>query len=438
MQESSESLSVVFMGHTQSGKSLLAAQLGLRCKAFSGREVKKYDKDGKVAWLVDRSEQERADGVSRGLGRFAFQTETRRTSVFVAPGTARSLHVACRGISSADLGVLVVDASPAEFDQGLSKHTGMSLEHVLLAYALGVPHLVIVVNKMDSTMVNYSQARFEEAKTDIVAAVKKLGYPPDSLTVIPTSGLVGENIVELPSSTMSWYKGPTLKQLIDETPVPTREPTKPLRLVVRDVFRGGVSAGKVEQGTISVGQVVTMAPRMITTVVQSIERLGESVQEASAGDVVGVVLKDVDMAELDRAAVIGDAKNPPRLCAQFVARIQPIHLPHKIKLGYSPVIICHMGAVPCAFAKLLNKTDKKDKKKILANPEFIAKGESGLVLLVPLRPLVLDAFDNVPSLGRFAIRDNGETRALGKIQISTPEESKKLLIIREHTSKFDH
>jgi translation elongation factor EF-1alpha len=172
---------------------------------------------------------------------------------------------------------------------------------------------------MDSSHVRFASARFEELKADILSLVKKIGFTQNNVTVIPCSGLLGDNVVDR-GDCMNWYKGPTLAQLLADAVIPVRVLDKPLRLVVRDVFRPCVSAGRVVQGSVRVGQVVTLAPRMITTIVESIQMRGKAVESAVAGDVVGVVLKDVDWCELDRAAVIGDASDPPRSCAQFVAK----------------------------------------------------------------------------------------------------------------------
>jgi elongation factor 1-alpha len=365
--------------------------------------------------------------------------------MFVVPGS--NVRVACRGISQSDVAVLVVDPSPVEFDASFSKG-GRAAEHVLLAYTFGLKELIVVVNKMDSSHVRYASARFEELKNDILSAVKKAGFS-QNVSVIPVSGLMGDNVSER-GDNLTWYKGPTLAQLLADLAVPARVVVKPLRLIVRDVFRPSVAAGRIVQGSIRVGQVVTMAPRMITTSVESIQMRGKPVESASAGDVVGVMLKDVDWCELDRGAVIGDSSgsrqeirnwcsfpfrltwlfsDPPRVCAQFVAKIIPYNI--SIRSNFAPLIVCH-GAVPCSFVKLLNKSDKKT-KEVTENPEMLTVHEHGQVLLVPLRPIVLDAFETCPSLSRLAVRDSSKTVALGVISICTPDSSTKRRVIREKT-----
>ena len=281
---------------------------------------------------------------------------------------------------------------------------------------------------MDSSHVRFASARFEELKADILSSLKKIGFN-HNVTVIPASGLLGDNVSDR-GDNMTWYKGPSLMQLLADAVVPQRVLDKPLRLIVRDVFRPNVAAGRIVQGVLRVGQVVTMAPRMITTMVDSIQMRGKPVETAVAGDVVGVVLRDVDWCELDRAAVIGDATEPPRVCAQFVAKVIPFNC--TIKPNFTPVVLCHAGSVPCAFARILSKTDKKT-KEVTENPESLANHDNGQVLLVPLRPFVFDAFEAAPACGRFAVRDSSKTVALGVINICTFDSSTKRKVIREHT-----
>ncbi len=285
---------------------------------------------------------------------------------------------------------------------------------------------------MDSSHARNGSARFEDVKADIEKAAKKARFDLKRVVIVPASGLLGDNLTEKPTESMQWYKGPTLLQVLSDVAIPARHTDLPLRLVVRDVYRPSVSAGRVEQGTIRVGQVVTMAPRMITTVVESLQMRGRSVESASAGDVVGVVLKDVDFCELDRAAVVGDNIDPPRVCAQFVARIQVSNHLSEIRPHYCPQILFHAGAVPCAFVRLVSK---KKKEETIESPESIANQETAQVLIVPLRPVVLETFDEKTVFGRFAVRDASRIVAVGMVTICTPDEKTKRRVIREHVRK---
>lgn len=128
--------------------------------------------------------------------------------------------------------------------------------------------------------------------------------------------------------------------------------------------------------------------------------------------------------------MIGDSSDPPRVCAQFVARIVPYGF--SIRSNFAPLVLCHTGGVPCSFARLLNKTDKKT-KEVTEKPDVLSVHDTGQVLLVPLRPIVLDAFESGPAFGRFAVRDSSKTVALGVVNICTFDASTKRRIIREKT-----
>lgn len=251
---------------------------------------------------------------------------------------------------------------------------------------------------------------------------------------VPASGLVGTNLVAREQG-MSWWKGPTLVQTLDQATLPERHTEKPLRIIVRDVFAPNILAGRVEQGTIQVGQVVTLAPRMITSTVESIHIHGSPVERAAAGHVVGVTLAGVDVAELSRADVLGDASDPPRRCVQFVVRLVVVK-PCVMRVGYTPVMACHTAQFPCQFAKLLRKTDMKTKTKTMANPTELRQHEQCDVLVVPKVPVCVDTFEACPSLGRFAIRDLGVTMAVGFVRSVVYEESKRVRVAREQMHKI--
>ena len=136
----------------------------------------------------------------------------------------------------ADCGVLIVAAGTGEFEAGISKN-GQTREHALLAYTLGVKQLIVGVNKMDSTEPPYSGARFEEIQKEVSGFIKKVGYNPAAVALVPISGWHGDNMLE-PSTNMGWAierregkaNGTTLLQALDSIFPPTRPTDKPLRL----------------------------------------------------------------------------------------------------------------------------------------------------------------------------------------------------------------
>lgn len=207
-----------------------------------------------------------------------FETNKYYFTIIDAPGHRDFIKNMITGTSQADAAILIVAANVGEFEAGISKD-GQTREHALLAYTLGVRQMIICVNKMDDKSVNYSEARYNEIKSEMGNYLKKVGYNPDKIPVIPISGFNGDNMLEK-SPNMPWYKGLTLFDTLDSLDVPKRPSDKPLRLPIQDVFKiggiGTVPVGRVETGILTPGQVVTIAPAMITTECKSVEMHHES------------------------------------------------------------------------------------------------------------------------------------------------------------------
>ena len=206
---------------------------------------------------------------------------------------------------------------------------------------VGVKQLIVGVNKIDNTEPPYSEARFNEISKEISAYVKKVGYNPKTVAIVPISGWHGDNMI-LPSTNMPWYKGwsvegkedkkdykssgKTLLEALDAVRPPKRPVLKPLRLPLQDVYKiggiGTVPVGRVETGVIKPAMVVTFAPVGLTTEVKSVEMHHESLLEASPGDNVGFNVKNVSVKEIKRGMVASDSKNDPaKGAASFVAQV---------------------------------------------------------------------------------------------------------------------
>jgi elongation factor 1-alpha len=166
-------------------------------------------------------------------------------------------------------------------------------------------------NKMDDKSVNFSEARYNEIVGEMRTYLKKIGYNPDKIQMIPISGFCGDNMLEH-SPNMPWFKGNTLFDSLDSLEIPKRPLDKPLRLPIQDGFKiggiGTVPVGRVETGILTPGQVVTVAPAMITTECKSVEMHHEALTQAVPGDNVGFNLKGVSVKDTKRGFVCGDSK----------------------------------------------------------------------------------------------------------------------------------
>jgi len=323
----------------------------------------------------------------------------------------------------------VCDSSVGGFEAGIAKD-GQTREHALLAFTLGVKQMIVAANKMDDKSVMYSKARFEEIKTEISSYLAKVGFKPKKLKYVPISGWAGDNMVDR-STNMPWYKGPCLLEALDMIKPPKRPVDKALRLPLQDVYKiggiGTVPVGRVETGVIKPGMVVTFAPTMLSTEVKSVEMHHESMPEANPGDNVGFNVKNVSVKDIKRGNVASDSKNDPaKGAADFTAQVIVLNHPGEIRNGYAPVLDCHTAHIACKFSAINSKMDRRSGKVLEENPKFIKSGDAAMVVLVPSKPMCVEAFTDYAPLGRFAVRDMRQTVAVGVIKsVNKAEKSGK-------------
>jgi len=432
-------ISIVVIGHVDSGKSTSTGHLIYKCGGIDKRTIEKFEKEAaemgkgsfKYAWVLDKLKAERERGITIDISLWKFETNKFYVTIIDAPGHRDFIKNMITGTSQADCAVLVVAAGMGEFEAGISKN-GQTREHALLAYTLGVKQMIVAVNKMDSTEPKYSEARFEEIKTEVSAFVKKIGWNPAAIPFVPISGWEGDNMLEV-SPNMTWFKGwtserkegsssgKTLLEALDAIQPPSRPTDKPLRLPLQDVYKiggiGTVPVGRVETGIIKPGMVVTFAPAGISTEVKSVEMHHEALTEALPGDNVGFNVKNISVKDIRRGYVTSDSKNDPaQETENFTAQVIVLNHPGEICAGYTPVLDCHTAHIACKFAELLEKVDKRSGKVLEQNPKGLKSQEAAIVNLIPTKPMCVEKFSEYPPLGRFAVRDMRQTVAVGVIK----------------------
>ena len=252
-------LNTVVVGHVDHGKSTTMGHflfdLGVVDQRLIDEYAKESEKTGagdtfKFAWVLDSLKDERERGVTIDLAFQKFETNKYFFTLIDAPGHRDFIKNMITGASEADCAILVSSGKKVEFEVGVGPG-GQTREHAFLLRTLGVNQLVVVINKMDDSLVNYSQKRYEECKEELEKLLKTVGYDTKKISFIPVSGWLGENIVKK-SDKMSWYKGPTLFEALDKFEEPEKPITKPLRIPVQDVYSitgvGTVPVGRVETG----------------------------------------------------------------------------------------------------------------------------------------------------------------------------------------------
>ena len=438
MCSSDLNISLVVIGHVDAGKSTTTGHLIYKCGGIDKRTIEKFEKEAaelgkssfKYAWVLDNLKAERERGITIDIALWKFESPKYYFTVIDAPGHRDFIKNMITGTSQADAAVLVIDSSQGGFEAGISKD-GQTREHALLAFTLGVKQLLVAVNKMDDVTVMYGEGRYTEIKQEVSGYLKKVGYKPMKIPFIPISGWAGDNMIDK-STNMAWYKGPYLLEALDNLLPPKRPVDKPLRLPLQDVYKiggiGTVPVGRVETGIIKPGMTCTFAPTGVTTEVKSVEMHHEALAEAVPGDNVGFNVKNLSVKDIKRGFVAGDTKSdPPVGAANFTAQVIIMNHPGQIQNGYAPVLDCHTAHVACKFQTITEKMDRRSGKVTEMTPKFVKNGDACIAILVPTKPMCVEAFTDYPPLGRFAVRDMRQTVAVGVIKAvdKTQVEGKK-------------
>ncbi len=409
-------LNIVFVGHVDHGKSTTVGRLMLDSGHIEPHVIEKFEKEaaerGKAgfgfAYVMDGLKEERERGITIDVAHKEFYTPNYYFTVIDAPGHRDFVKNMITGTSQADAAVLCVAAN-----DGVNAQTK---EHTFLARVLGVKELIVNVNKMDISGVDYSEKRYNEVVEEVSNLLKMAGFDPSKVTFIAGSSLAGDNIFNK-TENMSWYSGKTLFEAIDAVQMPPKPVDKPLRLPIQDVYKiggiGTVPVGKVETGILHSGKTVQFNPSEESAEVKSIEMHHTVVDRAEPGDNVGFNVRGLSATDIRRGAVAGYTDNPPmyvRHDETFIGQIQLMDIPKAIGAGYTPVFHAHTAQVAVRFAELLEKTAKGEKT---ANPDFLVTGDACLVRFAPTKPMAIEQADTFPELSRFAIRDMGKTVAAG-------------------------
>jgi elongation factor 1-alpha len=418
MAKEKPNMNVVFVGHVDAGKSTTVGRLLFDTGVVSEQEMKKLrdeaDKHGKAgfefAFVMDKIKEERERGVTIDLAYRKILTQKYQITIIDAPGHKDFVKNMITGASQADCAFLVV-AAP----QGVEPQT---IEHLWLLRTMGVKNVAVLINKMDA--VNYDEARFNKLKEDISNLLKTVGYKLDKITFIAASGQKGDNIVKK-STNMPWYKGPTVMEQFDLFPQPELPTNLPMRMPVQDVYEitgiGTVPVGKVETGTMKVGQKVIVLPgrtgKGITGEIKTIEMHHESLPEAVAGDNIGVNIRGVGKKDIARGDVICQADKPIPVVEEFIANIAVINHPTVLAKGYTPVFHIHTAQVPCQFIELIEQIDPRTGQVVKQNPDFLKNGDVAKVRIKPQGNLCLETQKDNAFMSGFAVRDAGATVAAG-------------------------
>ena len=407
-------LNIVFIGHVDHGKSTTVGRLLLDSGHIEAHVVEKFEKEaserGKAgfgfAYVMDGLKEERERGITIDVAHKEFFTPKYYYTVIDAPGHRDFVKNMITGTSQADAAVLCVAAN-----DGVNAQTK---EHAFLARVLGVKQLIVNVNKMDISGVDWSQDKYNSVVGEVTELLTLAGFNPTDIPFIPCSAFDGDNVYNKSDNT-SWYSGPTLFEAIDAIEMPPKPTDRPLRLPIQDVYKisgiGTVPVGKIETGILNAGKTVVFNPSQQSAEVKSIEMHHTMVEKAEPGDNVGFNVRGLSAEDIRRGDVAGYTDNPPMFVRHdetFIGQIQLMDIPKAIGANYTPVFHAHTSQVAVRFAELLENSKTKE-----ANPAFLKTGDAALVRFAPTKPMAIEQMDAFPELSRFAIRDMGKTVAAG-------------------------
>jgi elongation factor Tu len=373
------------IGHVDHGKTTLTAAITHYLAKTGLATAKKYDE-------IDNAPEEKARGVTINVHHQEYETKTRHYAHVDCPGHADYIKNMITGAAQMDGAILVVSAADGPMPQ--------TREHVLLARQVGVPHIVVFLNKIDVA----DKDLVELVEMEVRDLLTKYEFPGDKITVIrgsATKALEGDT---------SAIGEPAIQALMDaldkDIPEPKRANDQPFLLAVEDVFsitgRGTVATGRVERGAIKVGDNVEIVGIKDTqkTVVTGIEMFRKQLDDARAGDNAGILLRGIEKAQIERGQV---------LCAP--GSIKP-HTKFKAKLY---VLTKDEGGRHTPFFKgyrpqfYFRTTDVTGAVTLPAGVEMVMPGDNIDIECELIVPVAMEK-----GL-RFAVREGGHTVGAGVV-----------------------
>jgi bifunctional enzyme CysN/CysC len=426
-------LKVVFVGHVDHGKSTLIGRILHDTGSLPEGRIEEIKKacaaEGigfEFAFLLDALLEEQKQNVTIDTTEIPFRTARRRYAIIDAPGHKEFLKNMITGASRADAAILVIGA-----DEGVREQ---SRRHGYLLSMLGIRNLIVVVNKMD--LVGYSEKRFREIEQDYRKFLQQLGL--NAHTFIPASAREGENVARS-SMKMKWYCAANVLEALDLLERQKSDVDLPLRFCVQDVYRFDgrrIIAGRIETGTLRVGDELIFSPANKSSVVATIERWPQVIlsgvegsREASstvtqrdsstslgmtvvAGDSVGITLAEQIFVE--RGYVASHQNQTPVETNRFHADLFWI-VREPLRVGHFYDLRLATQEVKCQIVSIEQVMDSSTLETKSDQREQLERNEIGRLTIQTRSPLVIDNYDRVPNLGRFVIVDDGKICGGGTI-----------------------
>jgi bifunctional enzyme CysN/CysC len=392
---------IVFVGHVDHGKSTLIGRILEETGSLPEGKVEALRANCKAqgqrfehAFLLDALAEEQQQNVTIDTTQIQFRSARRDYVIIDAPGHEEFLKNMITGAASAEAAVVVIAA-----DEGAREQ---SRRHGQLLSLLGIRQIIVAVNKMD--LVNYSASAFQETERTYGEFLQTLGL--NAAAFVPISASSGVNVVRDGNHEIAWFKGPSLLQAIDRLEEAESAAQQPLRFPIQDVYRvenRRILVGRIESGTLRVGDQLLFSPHHKTARVASIERWQDSsAQSAWAGDSIGITLRDHIFIE--RGHVASHEADAPVEANRVHARVFWIGAePLRVGARYRLKLVTQN--VDCQVVALGQVIDVATLDYNASERTELRINEVGDVTLQTRAPLVLDNHERVPTMGRFVLAD---------------------------------
>ena len=412
-----ELLRLATAGSVDDGKSTLIGRLLFDSKSIFEDQLEAVEKTSlaqgadytNLALLTDGLRAEREQGITIDVAYRYFATPKRKFIIADTPGHIQYTRNMVTGASTANLALILVDVRNGVVEQ--------SRRHAFLASLLRVPHMVMLVNKMD--LVDYDQAAYEAVAESFHAFAAKLDIP--DLTIIPVSALKGDNVVSR-SDNMPWYEGTSLLHHLENVHIGSDQNLIDVRFPVQYVIRPQSDAfhdyrgyaGTVTGGTIKVGDEVMVQPSGLTTRVVGIDLAGQELQEAHPP--MSVALRLADDLDISRGDMIARPHNHPESTQDIDATIVWMQQGTRIQPG-NRYIIKHTTRTAKGVVKDLQyRLDVNDLHRD-EKAQSLGLNEIGRVTLRVTQPMFVDEYRRNRTTGSFILIDEhtGATAAAGMV-----------------------
>ncbi len=417
MQHNDSLLRFMTCGSVDDGKSTLIGRLLYDTKTILEDTLTNIARTSKkrgmeavdLSLLTDGLQAEREQGITIDVAYRYFSTGTRKYIIADAPGHEQYTRNMVTAASTANLAIILIDARKGVLTQ--------TRRHSYLAHLVGIPHIVVAVNKMD--LVDYDQAVFEKIKADYTAFAKEIGLAQArDIKFIPMSALNGDMLVDRLDS-MPWYSGETLLELLEAAPAAHTEQSEEFRFPVQFVCRPQDSAnpdlhdfrgfmGRVESGEIAVGDAVTVLPNGYQSKVKSILLGDTPLQSAQTEQSITLLLEDeIDTSRGDMIVKTGAAIEPVK---QIEAHV------------------CWLSETPLSPARtyIVRHTSRESKAKVAAIAHKIdvntleqqattdlKMNDIARISLKLAQPLMVDSYANNRATGAFIVIDESTNNTVG-------------------------